>query len=831
MTAIRSLTILVALILNEPLWAATFPSVLEQDQMESHFIFSGDRERAAKSLYEEAERLTETGQYGLARLKLLAAVRIWQQARQPEMAAQALRQLAERDHRAGRWQAALQSYRQLLQLKPISRHDKVIALNSIAQIYGSLHQFHYASNYFRRALSLAQQISEAQGQSTALIGLAIIYAAQRDDNRARACLDATQKLNWRAGSEQTEGDTFYLIGQSYREQGQVSEARQAFGQAQARYRRAGDQAGEALSFCALSEAHLAAGQPNMALEQATQAVTLARRLKDSEPQWRAWLALARAQRAIAQIEQAINSYFRAIGFIEKQRLLALSADSLRIALLAERQAPYRELAALLLLRGSDDEAFRSIEHARARATLDLLAHPRRDRASVDSNGAHLELAHRIARLRSEIFSSSLSREKRDALQAELVEAEQRLEEARWEIESKRLKRFTRPVTLKQAQETLLRPQEALLEFFLGEERSYVWLISATESRWADLPGQREIEAKVRPYLETLSLRPHNLYLERALVKQRELGEQVFRLLLGPLAERLKTGQQLLIMPDGLLYYLPFETLIRDGRYLIEDHEISYAPSASVLSVLRSAIGHTPGAPGPKPMALLAFGDAVFAPPLRAKISQRRPSSAIAETLATMFPGNYGLPPLPHTRAEVLAISELLPLERQRIYLGAMATERSLKLELLSRYRWLHFATHSLIDEHFPARSGVVLTLDKNPAEDNFLEMREIAELELDCDLVVLSACQTGRGQLVTGEGIVGLSRAFLYAGAHAVAVSLWDVSDAATARFMSDFYRHLVSSSNSTASLRQAKLESLRSNQVMRHPYYWAPFVIVGNPQ
>jgi len=802
MTSAWSLTIFAVLIPKAPLWAAPFPPALKQNQMESRSIISSDHERDAKSLYGEAEKLIETGQYGLARRKLLEAARLWRQSRQPERAAQALRRLAEQDHRAGRWQAALQSYRQLLELKPLSRYDKVTALNSAAQICTSLRQFDFALNYFRRALSLARQKSEPQERTTALIGLATIYATQGDSHQARKYLDDARRLNWGDGSKQTGGPAFYLIGQSYREQRQVNEAQQAFAQARERYQRAGDQAGEALSLCALSEARLAAGQPNEALEQATQAVTLARGLKDSEPQWRAWLALARAQRARAQTEAAVTSYFRAIGSIEKQRLLALSADSLRIAMLAERQSPYRELAVLLLLRGSADEAFKSIEHARARATLDLLAQTRRERMPVDANGALRELVQRIARLRAEILSSSLPRERRRALQTELAEAEQRLEEARWDIEAKRLKHFTRPVTLKHVQETMLRPQEVLLEFFLGEERSYGWLISAAESHWIDLPGQKEIEAKVQPYLETLSLRPHNLYLERALAKQRELGEQIFRLLLGPLAERLKTGQQLLIMPDGLLYYLPFETLVRDGRYLIEDHEISYAPSASVLSVLRSTIGDSPGS---KPMTLLAFGDPFFA--------------------------RDRLPQLPHTRAEALGIGELFPPERRRLYLGALATEQSLKRERLRNYRWLHFATHSLIDEHFPARSGVVLTPDRNSVEDGFLEMREIAELDLDCDLVALSACQTGRGQLVTGEGIVGLARSFLYAGARAVAVSLWNVSDAATAQLMSDFYRRLAASSSAPSALRQAKLESLRGNQATRHPYYWAPFIIVGNPQ
>src|SRR5262249_11896842 len=256
----------------------------------------------------------------------------------------------------------------------------------------------FALNYFQQALSLARQIPEPHEQTTALIGLSTIYAAQGAKYQARTRLDAARRLDWRAGSEQTEGAALLLIGQSYREQGQVSEAQLTFAQALARYQRANDQAGEALSLCALSETDLSAGRPDAALEQATQAVTLARRLKASEPQWRAWLALARAQRARGQIEEAITSYLRTISFVEKQRVLALSADSLRIALLAERQAPYRELAVLLLLRGHDDEAFGSIEHARARATLDLLAQARRERVSIDSSEAQHELTQRIARL-------------------------------------------------------------------------------------------------------------------------------------------------------------------------------------------------------------------------------------------------------------------------------------------------------------------------------------------------------------------------------------------------------------------------------------------------
>jgi CHAT domain-containing protein len=144
---------------------------------------------------------------------------------------------------------------------------------------------------------------------------------------------------------------------------------------------------------------------------------------------------------------------------------------------------------------------------------------------------------------------------------------------------------------------------------------------------------------------------------------------------------------------------------------------------------------------------------------------------------------------------------------------------------------LHLATHGLVDERFPSRSGILLTLDRDPAEDGFLDLEEIAGLEMGCELVVLSACQTGRGRLTGGEGVVGLARAFFYAGAHSVVVSLWNISDISGASFMRRFYSHLREKRNPVAALSQAKMEMIRSDKPERHPYYWSSFVIVGQSE
>jgi CHAT domain-containing protein len=787
-----------------------------------------DRTKEAEALYQQARMLIETRDYELAQAKLREAVRLWQQAQKNEQAGQALLQMGERQSRANRWQYALQCYHQFLQIKALAPQTQIAAFNALARLYGHLHQLDLAQRHYEQALGLAQKIQDPSAQAEALIGLATIDVERGLFEQARKHLEQAQRWVPQLGDEKKQAVMLDAMGRIYLKQGQPSATGEAFNQALALNRKIGNQEGQAQSLCYLSNLYLTSGQNQLALESATEALKLANQLKASELQWRAWFALARAQRALGRYEEASKSYLHAFGFVEMQRLLYISADAFRIPLLAERQAVYWERVDFLMERGDVDEAFGAVEHARSRATLDLLAEARRSentQAAPDQTKERQKIGERVDRLRSELRSPQLSQQQRAAFQAELKEAEHRLEEARLEADMNRKKQFTRPVTLQQVQQTMLRANDVLLEFFLGDHRSYVWLISPEQVHRAALPGQQPIEEAVNQYLKAINTKPNSLHLDRELAKPAELAGQLFHLLLGPLAEHLMPGQRLIIAPDGPLYYLPFEALIRNGRHLIEDHEISYIPSASVLGLLQQSNGRSDVA---HRMELLAIGDPSFGPTPETEIrgaTGASPDDVLREIWSS---SGYDLPSLPNTRVEVESISQFFPPERRRVYLGASATEEAIKRESLPQYRRIHFATHSLIDEHDPARSGVVLTLDDDPREDGLLEVSEIAELKLDCDLVVLSACQTGRGQLVTGEGIVGLTRAFLYAGARSVAVSLWSVSDVSTAQFMKFFYRHLAARLSAAAALRQAKLDMLRTSTAARHPYYWAAFVLVG---
>jgi CHAT domain-containing protein len=167
-----------------------------------------------------------------------------------------------------------------------------------------------------------------------------------------------------------------------------------------------------------------------------------------------------------------------------------------------------------------------------------------------------------------------------------------------------------------------------------------------------------------------------------------------------------------------------------------------------------------------------------------------------------------------------------------VYLGEQAKEENVKKEDMDKFKYIHFATHSLIERKFTKRSGIVLSLDDDPQEDGILQMDEILNLKMDADLVVLSACQTGLGMLRSGEGIIGLTRAFMYAGTPSIVVSLWNINDRSTAVFMKNFYKYLMQGNDKSKALQLAKLDMLQSERPLyRHPFFWAPFVLIGDPE
>jgi len=821
----------------------------------------------AEALFQTALRLSLEPDSKPARQQLNEAVRLWLQLNDPERAAKALVEIADLCRRMKKYSEALSYYGQALDSKSLPPALRANALNGRGVIYADLAVRDLAVRYFKLALEQGTSINDLSAQTIALTGLGDVSLQKGDWEQSLKYV--TQALRLRETNYlDADPALLYLNGRVSEERGLVDDAERSFDEAAAIYRNTNDLQGQARVLCAQSSLSLFHSRPQVALEQAEEALALMDKvvkaavrdvdnLNAFELLSHAWLRCARAQRALGLKDRALVSYYKATGFFEGDWIpLYQSNETSAILLREEAQAAYRENIDLLVEQERFMEAAGLADSQLSRALLTFAAEhraePRSDKG--ERAAAQHELSRSIFRSRSHLLASGLSRGRRLRLQKDIEIAEFKIEEIRLQYEMEhiidRLRWSKFPIAPEKLLAKMAEDQMSLVEFHLGEKRSFVWLYARGKFYFEVLGSRDEIESAVKSYLRLLTTPPNHLYIDTNLAKLRAQSKALFGSLFGGLSSHIESGDRLIIVPDGLLHYLPFETLVQNNRYLIEDHEIGYTPSASVLVQLQDSRGHVET--GDK-MELLAVGDPIFGTEIKPSVTRNAsrfrkvsvtrnasPMRKVDTTKARRRPVDvlrdarisrgFQLPPLPRTRDEVEYISTLFQPGRTRLYLGRDSTEGAVKRESLRRYRRLHFATHSLVDESSPSRSAVVLTLDNDPEEDGFLEVNEIADLDLDCDLVVLSACQTGRGQLLSGEGIVGLSRAFLSAGARSVVVSLWSVSDISTGHLMKSFYQQLAGNLSNAAALRLAKLEMLHGTTETRHPYYWAPFIAIGKP-
>ena len=821
---------------------AAGPPAFAQGERRGSEHLSTEAVKQAEALLQSALRLSDRPTREPSYQQLLEAMRLWRLAGEPDKAAMAALQLGDGYQQGLSYDNALDCYKQALAVKPLPGLIRSNALRAIALVYAELYQDDLAIRYFNQALDQARAINDLPAQTLALTELAGLYYRQGEKAQVLTCIGRARQLNRRRN--QAEATLLYLLGQISRDEGGLKKAEDAFAEALAIYKDTATADGQIKALCALSNLALLTSQKQTALERATQAVALAEAEGKRAPEhgsmtrarelrWRAWLSYARAQRALGEREPALKSYLKAIGQFEPAWLSKyLNTEASAIASREEAQAAYREYVDLLIEQGEPDEAYTLVQQSKSRTILNFTNARQAEPPSGENRpeAARRELSQSIVRLRLQLRAPGISPQRRAKLQKDIEDAmyEMREQQVMAEIEryDERL-HWSKMVSADQLQKQMEREQKALAEFFLGENRSFVWLFARGQSYVEILPPRKQIESAVKAYLDKLAVTPNRYYTGREIAKLREQGSELFATLFGGLSKRIGPGQRLIIVPDGLLYYLPFETLIHNGHYLLEDHEISYDSSASMLSLWKES---TDRVEGTDQMELFAVGDPLLRPgavAVSGKDARRGPRNS---TRSMNSSRTADLAPLPRARDEVRYIASLFRPDRCKVFLGSESTEAAIKRESLRRYRRLHFATHSLIDEKSPWHSAVVLAPADEAGEDGFLEVGEISRLTLDCDLVVISACQTGRGQLLTGEGIVGLSRAFLYAGARSVVVSLWDVTDISTSQLMKQFYQNLANGMGNAAALRQAKLKMLNSGEAARHPHYWSSFVIVGKP-
>lgn len=603
----------------------------------------------------------------------------------------------------------------------------------------------------------------------------------------------------------------------------------------------------------LGRIHLSMLDTGQALDAHRRALAIGERTQAPQVIWEAQAGLAAVLQKQGNLEPAAQHYRQAIETIEGVRSrIGISED--RASFLADKIDVYKKLIGVLVeLRGKDKsgqaaaEAFHYSESARARAFFDLLAEgkidPKQDSAS-DLSKRQQGLQRRISELTTQMIRER-SQETSKQNQAKISELEKGLaqtdaELADWLRELRRRSprysalKYPQPITLAETQR-MLDDKTLLLSYSLAEPHSFLFAVSHDDFQVKLLPSEAMLGKSVQELLAAITDR-NNPAPEEYRRQATRLSEQ----LLQPISRMLDGKRVLVIVADGSLHRLPFEVLLLPGSssrgdlralpYLIRRFAISYAPSASVLAELQ----HDPHETAPK--GFIAFGDPIYEQPA---------AGLIASALRATSPaGRINLQPLPYSHTEIDGIAKLFTRDDRELFFGEAASEENVKApDRLTRYRLVHFSTHGYVNEARPRFSGLVLSLpaaglpstaspqsaSRNPqSEDGVLSAYEIFNLKLKADLVVLSACETGLGKEVKGEGLMSLTRAFMYAGTPSVVVSLWNVNDESAADLMIRFYRNLKTTRMSkTEALRQAQLETINDNGF---PFFWAPFVLMGKP-
>jgi CHAT domain-containing protein/tetratricopeptide (TPR) repeat protein len=573
------------------------------------------------------------------------------------------------------------------------------------------------------------------------------------------------------------------------------------------------------------------------------------------------------------LHQAGRSLALAVELTEDVRT-SIDETEHRISFLKSGMGPYEALVEVSLRldvlekgAGWAAKAFRYSERSKSRALAELLRESQAKKlAGIPDNELkqEKELELQIGAVQAEIAKEQFP-EGRERLQNQLA---QRAESFRKFREGLKLK-YPRYAALNRADVTsaedlqkTLDGDTVLLEYFTGHDFIACWAITRNDVRSFVVPKSARISDKIEDYQSALlnpivSFTPFRPEPTEGRPDEEPLavGQQLFERLVAPALEGTGAAKRLAIIPDGLLSRLPFEALVigtREDRprYLVDRFAVSYAPSATVFAAVKaSATNKT------FPETLFAMGRPAYRGKNRPPDSGRaRPEEllrlakrgSIEEPLARLRQAvgleGITLEDLPGTGREVDDIGQILR-SSEFIFKREQATERRVKefsrRGKLKEFQYLHFAAHGLVPDMAPGLASIALAQDEDPAEDGFLTVGEIYGLELGCDLVTVSACKVGLGQMVRGEGVVGLTRAFLYAGARSVAVTLWSISDDATPLLMKHFYINLNQGMTRDEALRQAKLSLMhesftdRSGQTvnLNHPFYWAPFVICGNAQ
>ena len=739
--------------------------------------------------------------------------------------------------------------------------NEAVALSNIGFIYGSLGDSQQEVVYYAQALELQERTGKRAGQAITLNNIAHVYSKLGDKKKALEFYERSLTLRRASNDRRGEAATLSNIGSIQQDLGDYKKAVDYYNQSLTIIDIIGNPLQRAITLNNIGSVYRKSGDSQNALNYIKQAYTILHDTGHKNEEAQALFNMARIERDRNNLVEAREYIEKSLATVEELRT-SVASQKLRASFFASVRR-YQEFNINLLMRlhrqrpseGFDIAALEASENARARSLLEMLKEARAEiRQGVDPSllDRERQLRETIADKAERQTRSTMgkqSEEQRTAAEKELAALTTEFEQVQAQIRntSPRYAALTEPVPLglKSIREQVLDDDTLLLEYALGDDKSFLWAATPTSIKSFELPPRSQIEPVARRIYETLTARNQSSANESPQRRQQRLDQAdaefakaaaaLGETLLGPVASELK-NRRLVIVTEGMLQYVPFGALPSPkGPFpLIAEHEIVSLPSASVLAVLRqeSAGRKTPV----KTVAVMAdpvfsVDDSRFAARGPKEVAASEQSSTLADVKrAAAESGVVSLERLRFSRMEAEAISSLAPDNLKLKALDFAANRAAAMNAELGQYRIVHFATHALIDNEHPELSGVVLSLvdEQGRPQNGFLRLYDIYNLKLGADLVVLSACQTALGQEIKGEGIVGLTRGFMYAGAPRVVASLWRIDDRATAELMKRFYAGMLREKlRPAAALREAQVSMLKEKR-WQSPYYWSAFTLQG---
>lgn len=790
------------------------------------------------------------------------ALPMWRVAANPVGEASAYIGLSTCHNMLGEKQKALDYLQQALTISSNARdrRGEAYARLQIGRISNELGDAAKAEEQCSRAAALFKEVPDRIGEGNALFTLGAIKTEQGDRQSAMDFNNRALAIWKSVGDRHGVASTLLNIARLASDAGEKTKAIEIYEQALADFQAAKYPRGEAITLNNLGMIFNGIGDGAKSLECFKRALPIWRDVGDRSGEAWALANLARAERDAGQLAEARGHIETALEITESLRI-QLASQQLRTSFFATKQS-YHEFYIDLLMRlhkqapnaGHEIAALQASERARARGLLEMLAESLADvHQGIDANLLERErtLQRQInakAEYQYRLLNEKASREQTETIKRDLNSLLDELQQVKIEIRKNSPRyaglNYPQPLGLEEIRR-LLDSDTILLEYALGEERNYLWAVTSTSIESFELPRRAEIEALARKAYDLQSGKEKSAAQtpEREIAEYRKTASALSRILLGPIAGRMG-NKRLLITADGALQYLAFAALPgseTDLEPLIAAHEIVMLPSASSLAFLQHELAGR--APAPKSVAVIA--DPVFNKnDVRLK-AQGRKGGPPAQTLSQAIEAEEVL----RSAREVGAAGEVQDFQRllfsrreaQEILTLASGKKAFKALDFaasretavspeLGQYRIIHFATHSLLNNLHPELSGIVLSLvnAEGRPQDGFLRLHDVYNLRLGADLVVLSACQTGLGKEIRGEGLQGLTRGFMYAGAPRVVASLWKVDDRATAELMRLFYRRMLTEGmRPAAALRAAQIDLMRQER-WAAPRHWAGFVFQG---